>query len=96
MHHPTMTDRYPKEMYRRARRFLTLTAELLVDCAEAGLLKIENALVDATLLWSALHGITSLIISQRVDTKLDQTMIIDKAIQRAINSFRASEQAFVI
>jgi len=93
MHHPTMVERFPQALYRRARRVLDVSAEILEACAQAGRLQIGEPFTAATLLWSAMHGITSLIISQRVDVRFDQAALIDQAIQQAIAAFRRPESA---
>lgn len=93
MHHPTMVERFPQELYRRARRVLDVTADTLEACAESGRLRLSDPFTEATLLWSAMHGITSLIISQRVDARFDQAELIDQAIQRVIAALQAPQSA---
>ena len=85
---PSQIARYPKEQYRRARRILDVTAEVLAECAATGHLHLTDPFTDATLLWSAMHGITSLIVTRRVDVRLGEERLIREAVEHAINGFR--------
>ncbi len=91
LQHPMMAARYPKEQYRRARRFLEITAETIADCARNGGLPVDDPYMDATLLWSAMHGITSLLINGRIDVRLDRAVLITQATEQAISRYKVVE-----
>ena len=67
--HPEQMTRFPSEKYRKARRSLQLFAELLEEARgdapgdASGELK-----VDASVLWSLLHGAATLMLARRLDT----------------------------
>jgi len=84
---PILTERIPREQYRRARRFLDLTADTLQTVAEDRGITLESPFLEATVLWAAIHGMVALILAQRVDTSLNQTTLINQAIHRAISGF---------
>lgn len=84
---PILKERIPKEQYRRARRFLDLTADTLNTVAQEQNIILENPFLEATILWAAMHGVVSLIIAQRVDTTLERETLIKQAINRAILGF---------
>ena len=76
---------YPPEKYRQGRRYLERLSEALtgdIDSSLAG----EQTLIQATLLWSHLHGLLSLILAGRVDASLDRQTLIDAALDRALPS----------
>jgi AcrR family transcriptional regulator len=86
--HPERMARYPVEYYRRARRNLELFAEVLAAGAGAGVFAVENADVGAHVLWTALHGLVSLLLARRVDVKVADEAFVDAAIRHALDGFR--------
>jgi AcrR family transcriptional regulator len=86
--HPERMARYPAENYRRARRNLELFAEVLATGARAGAFRVESPDVGAHVLWSALHGLVSLLFAERVDVKIASEAFVDAAIRHALDGFR--------
>ena len=86
--HPDRMARYPVEHYRRARRNLELFAETLAAGAGTGVFRADNADVGAHVLWTALHGLVSLLLAQRVDVKVADEAFVDAAIGHALDGFR--------
>ena len=74
---------YPPEKYRAGRMLLHELSELLAG-ANNPALSPADALAQATLLWSSLHGLVSLLIAGRVDAALDQSDLIARALDRAV------------
>ena len=86
--HPERMARYPPEDYRRARRNVELFAETLADGAGAGALRVETTpAVAAAALWTALHGLVSLLLAERVDVRVAGDAFIDAAIRQALAAF---------
>jgi AcrR family transcriptional regulator len=89
MLHPSHMERFPAEMYRRARRNLDMFADALGavlghDPVAAPDAPRDPALVAAsTLVWTSLHGLVSLLVAERVDTKTDRQQLIDQAVRHA-------------
>ena len=86
--HPDRMARFPAEDYRRARRNLDLFAAALAAGTEAGHYHVENADVGAHVLWTALHGLVSLLLAERVDVKIADEAFIEAAIRHTLNGFR--------
>ncbi len=86
--HPERMARYPVEHYRRARRNLELQARALADGVEQGLFAVDNPDVGAHVLWTAMHGLVSLLLAERVDVKIADEAFVDAAIRHAIDGFR--------
>ncbi len=81
--HPRHTRRYPPEKYRAARNRLERVG---VDIALArgddpGRAEVQ---VLAALAWTSLHGTISLLVAQRVDARLDQETLADRAVEHAM------------
>ncbi len=88
--HPERMARYPPEDYRRARRNVELFAETLEEGAASGDLRVAATPdVAAHALWTALHGLVSLLLAERVDVRVAGDDFIDAAIGQALAAFEA-------
>jgi hypothetical protein len=77
--------RYPKELFRRARRNLEAMGELVAECRETlGIGSADDVPVVTTAFWAALHGTVSTIIADRLDRRLDRARYIDGAVRFAL------------
>ncbi|MFT7677259.1 MAG: AcrR family transcriptional regulator [Planctomycetota bacterium] len=74
---------YPPDKYRAGRGLLHGLSQLLAGASHQELSEVD-ALAHATLLWSSLHGLVSLLIAGRVDAALDRTDLIARALERAV------------
>jgi len=84
---PLLKKRFSQEQYRRARRFLDLTANTLSNYAAESGRTLSDSFMEATILWAAMHGLVALILARRIDTRLAQEILIEQAIARALNGF---------
>ncbi len=85
MFHSDRMARYPKELFRRARRNLDRMGALVAECrAEMGVGTPDDVPVANTALWAALHGTVSTIIADRLDRRLDQARYIEGAVRFAL------------
>lgn len=88
--HPERMERFPADDYRRARRNLDLFEEVLASGAEAGALDASpTPEVAAHALWTALHGLVSLRLAERIDVRLADEEFTEAALRRAVRAFRA-------
>lgn len=88
--HPERMARYPAEDYRRARRNIERFGEVLSVGEAAGALRVPTSPdVAANVLWTALHGLVSLLLAERVDVKVAGDAFIDAAVRQAQAAFRA-------
>ena len=88
MFHSDRMARYPKELFRRARRNLELMGELVRAYAPDAVPTADDVAISATALWATLHGIVSTIISDRLDRRIDRQRYVDGAIRYAIAGVR--------
>ena len=83
--HPERMARYPAEQYRRARRNIEVFADAIAAGAAAGRLRADpSADVAASALWTALHGLVSLTLAERVDRRLAGDAFVEAAIRQAL------------
>lgn len=85
MLHPEHTERYPATKYRRARRGLELFADGLRQLPGREAASDEELLLVATAVWCSLHGTVSLLISERVDVRIDRDALVDRAVQLGVD-----------
>ncbi len=90
MFHSDRMARYPKELFRRARRNFDLMGALVTQYAPESVQGEEEARIAATALWATLHGVVSTIISDRLDRRIDQQRYVDGAIRFALNGVRSA------
>ena len=88
MFHSDRMARYPKELFRRARRNLELMGDLVAAVAPEAARSEEEVRVRATVLWATLHGIVSTIVADRLDRRLDRQRYVDGAITYALAGVR--------
>ncbi len=85
MFHSDRMARYPKELFRRARRNLDLMGGLVAECRAAlGTSSPDDVPLVTTALWAALHGTVSTIIADRLDRRLDRARYVDGAVRFAL------------
>ncbi|GJG85843.1 TetR family transcriptional regulator [Gemmatimonadetes bacterium T265] len=85
MFHSDRMARYPKELFRRARRNLDLMGALVAECrAAVGVGTGDDVPVATTALWAALHGTVSTIIADRLDRRLDRERYVEGAVRFAL------------
>lgn len=86
--HPQRMARYPVESYRRARRNVERFGTALTEGAADGSLRLDAPPdVSAAALWTALHGLVSLHLAERVDRRIAGPSFLDAAITQALSSF---------
>jgi AcrR family transcriptional regulator len=88
MFHSDRMARYPKELFRRARRNLDALGELIAAYAPDAVPTPDDVRIAATALWSTLHGMVSTIVSDRLDRKIDRQRYVDGTIRYALAGAR--------
>jgi len=92
MFHSDRMARYPRELFRRARRNLdelgALVAAYVAEGGGAGG-DPDDVPVRATVLWATLHGVVSTIIADRLDRRLDRERFVEGAIRYALAGLRS-------
>lgn len=87
--HPQSMQRMPRELFRRIRRSLDLTADTVERCAAPGTLSGEESRATAAAIWATLHGVVATLLTQRLDTRIDRDLYIDCAVRSVLATARA-------
>lgn len=84
---PEEMPRYPKEKFQNIRSAYELLADIIKNGTEEKLINDESALICAYTLWAQLHGVVSVILSRRLDTRIPRQQFLEQAIEQIIQGF---------
>lgn len=79
--------RFPKEKFRKARRGYDLLAKAIEEGVEKGDLEVDKPLVAAYSIWAQLHGVISVVMTQRLDTRIDKDEFIESSVEHILQGF---------
>lgn len=80
--------RYPKEKFRKARKGYQIVLNVLVEGVNAGIIEEQKPRIAAYTFWAQLHGVMSVVLSKRLDTRIDQNEFINEAISHIISGYK--------
>lgn len=79
--------RYPKEKFRKARRAYELLVKTLEESVSQGLMEVDKPVVAAYSIWAQLHGVVSVVLNKRLDSRIDQQQFIEESIEHVVQGF---------
>ncbi len=80
--------RYPKEKFRKARKGYELVLQVLEEGIKEGIVQEQKPKIASYTFWAQLHGVLSVVLSKRLDTRIDQQEFIEEAIDHIISGYR--------
>lgn len=80
--------RYPKKKFREARKGYEIVINVLEEAKKAGLTEGRKPRIAAYTFWAQLHGVMSVVLSKRLDTRIEQNEFIEEAIEHIISGYR--------
>lgn len=84
---PDAMSRYPKEKFRKARRCYELLVETIEESVSKGLMEVEKPVVAAYSIWAQLHGIVSVVLNKRLDSRINQQQFLEDSIELVVQGF---------
>ncbi|MDA1028616.1 MAG: TetR/AcrR family transcriptional regulator [Bacteroidetes bacterium] len=84
--HPEYMTRYPAEKYRKARRNLEMIASAISSGVKSGQFETHDPMLCANLAWTQLHGVVTLLNSERVDKRIPSETLIAASGSHIIRS----------
>jgi AcrR family transcriptional regulator len=84
---PEEMPKYPKEKFQQVREIYELLAGIIKRGKERNLFDVEDPLVSAYTLWAQIHGVVSVILGKRLDTRVPIERFLDLAIDHIIQGF---------
>ena len=88
VHHPEYIKRYPAEKYRKARRNLEIMAAAIKQGMQEGTFREVEPMLAANLAWTQLHGVVTLLSSERIDKRIDPDELINAACLHVVDAMR--------
>lgn len=84
---PEEMPKYPKEKFRDVRSAYELIADIISETDHNEYIEVEDSLISAYTFWAQLHGVVSVILNKRLDTRIPQSAFIDQSIEHIIKGF---------
>ncbi|REL33412.1 TetR/AcrR family transcriptional regulator [Rhodohalobacter sp. SW132] len=84
---PEEMPRFPKEKFEQIRKIYELLADIIKEGKERGILHVDDPLMSAYTVWAQLHGVASVVISKRLDTRIPTDTFIKQAVDHIIQGF---------
>jgi len=84
--------RYPKEKFRRARRCYELLVKIIQEGVEEGVMQEDDPVTAAYSIWAQLHGVISVVLNQRLDSRINKEYFIRESIDHIIEGFLVRTQ----
>jgi thiamine monophosphate kinase len=84
---PEEMPKYPKEKFRDIRSTYELLSDIISDGNRNSFIDVEDSLISAYTLWAQIHGVVTVILNKRLDTRIPQEQFIDQAIDHIIKGF---------
>lgn len=85
-------SRYPKEKFRRARRCYELLVKVIASGVEEGLMEERDPLTAAYSIWAQLHGVITVVLNQRLDSRINKDHFIKQSIRHIAEGFLVRTQ----
>ena len=79
--------RYPKEKFRKARRGYALLESVIQQGIIEGLMELEEPMIAAYSIWAQLHGVISVVLNQRLDSRIDKNKFIEESMDHIVQGF---------
>lgn len=84
---PEEMPKYPKEKFQQVREIYELLAGIIQRGKDRNLFDVEDPLVSAYTLWAQIHGVVSVILGKRLDTRVPIERFLDLATDHIIQGF---------
>jgi len=84
---PEEMPKYPKDKFRDVRSTYELIADIISESEHNEYIEVEDSLISAYTFWAQLHGVVSVIINKRLDTRIPQSKFIEQSIEHIIKGF---------
>ena len=84
---PEEMPKYPREKFMNIRSAYELLAGIIREGHYQEHITVEDDLINAYTLWAQLHGVVSVILNKRLDTRIPLDQFIDQALENIIKGF---------
>jgi AcrR family transcriptional regulator len=84
---PEEMPSYPKEKFKQVRSGYELIAGIIKEGKEKEQFDVDDPLITAYSMWAQIHGVVSVILNKRIDTRISQKQFINQALEHILQGF---------
>ena len=84
---PEEMPKYPREKFNEVRSAYELLAGIISDGKEQNLIEVDDPLISAYTIWAQIHGVVSVMLNKRLDTRIPREKFTDQAVDHIIKGF---------
>lgn len=84
---PEEMPKYPREKFNEVRSAYELLAGIISNGKEQNLIEVEDPLISAYTIWAQIHGVVSVMLNKRLDTRIPREKFTDQAVDHIIKGF---------
>jgi AcrR family transcriptional regulator len=84
---PEEMPKYPKEKFQEVRQTYELLSGIIQNGKDKELFEVDNPLISAYTLWAQIHGVVTVVLNKRLDTRIPRDSFLDQAIDHIIQGF---------
>jgi len=88
---PEEMPRYPKMKFRKARSGYEMIADVIEEGLQNNVLSERKPLTAAYTIWAQMHGVVSVILNRRLDSRIPEEEFIEHAIEHILQGFLIRE-----
>lgn len=78
---------YPKEKFRKARKIYEHLTQSIEQGIREGVMEVEHPVMASYSVWAQLHGVISVILTERLDKRIDLKLFIEESIDHIMQGF---------
>lgn len=84
---PEEMPKYPKEKFQQIRKVYELIADVIREGKEKQLFDVDDELISAYTIWAQIHGVVSVVLNRRLDTRIPREKFLKQAVEHIIQGF---------
>ncbi len=84
---PEEMPKYPREKFNEVRSAYELLAGIISKGKEQNLIEVDDPLISAYTIWAQIHGVVSVMLNKRLDTRIPREKFTDQAVDHIIKGF---------
>ena len=93
LQHPKLSDRFPIESFRRARKNLLLVRDTLDEGVRNGSFEVQDTNATTNVIWASLHGAVSILLARRLDIHADQRQFVNNVVDQVLRGVQGKNYA---
>ncbi|MCC5941403.1 MAG: TetR/AcrR family transcriptional regulator [Balneolaceae bacterium] len=84
---PEEMPKYPREKFNEVRSAYELLADIIDRGKQENIIDVDDPLISAYTIWAQIHGVVSVMLNKRLDTRVPREKFTDQAVDHIIKGF---------